>query len=481
MRQTFLILGLAVSFVIAPLDAFAAADTPQGALSGASAAGCAQIDSNWKEYNRQIRGANTKVSDVVLNACAALGGEGQCQFTSGYRSLSRNVAAGGAKNSQHIQANAIDLRVPSGKEAEFMTFAICGLRRINGCQGGLGLYSNKVIHVDVRSGTTNAWSTGYSRNNITPANIPSAEARNILRAFDADKCTGGIQEDYSEKDIYGPPVQYTPPTGFPQALQPAYPTTGYTSLTPQLVTSNLMRPVQYATTGGRGVLSGSYVLDGLGDTSPQNTGFLTRSDNTEERSVVSGEDQQSGLVAGDDTGDDSRVRCEGSGLFGINLFGTCKETEAAAVAEESQVADEPNEPTTLRQNPAQYITVDIPLALGIGNDYAYNDETIEAQRTRNISGSEDVFYDIYDPGGPGDTRGNLEAAQTNADLAGYGQFSAGEAGTVVRKVPAPLENTVRFARLGVRLTAYYGLVRGTSPLVWGGAPQMLMRFVQSGF
>ncbi len=169
---------------------------------------CSTIDSNWKRYGANILGANSKVSDIVRNACAAIGGG--CSFVSGYRSAAYNRKVGGAGSSQHIRAGAVDLRVPSGKEKEFITLAICGLRKVNNCQGGIGLYNSNDIHIDVRSGATNVWSTGYSRSNIAQ-NINDPEARNILYAFGDGKCTGGgIVGDYEEENIYGPIIQYTP-------------------------------------------------------------------------------------------------------------------------------------------------------------------------------------------------------------------------------------------------------------------------------
>ncbi len=170
-------------------------------------AGCAVIDNNWESFGQQKLGANEKVTDVVLNACAAIGGN--CAFTSGKRCTEDTVSAScplnrGASNSQHLHGRALDVRVPRGKEKEFITYAICGLRRVNHCNGGIGLYTSGAIHIDVRS-RQSAWSDGYGYNDIVKISDP--QARQLLYDFvGTDKCSQGIVGDYSEQYEYGAPA-----------------------------------------------------------------------------------------------------------------------------------------------------------------------------------------------------------------------------------------------------------------------------------
>ena len=134
------------TFIVAALLVFAASPLTvdaQDVSDLVGAQGCSVIDLNWKEYGENIRGANTKVSDVVLNACAAIGGKGACTFISGCRYNEGDANQSnpictlntGAVDSQHRRSNAIDVVVTPGKEKEFITLAICGLRRVNKCEG----------------------------------------------------------------------------------------------------------------------------------------------------------------------------------------------------------------------------------------------------------------------------------------------------------------------------------------------------------
>lgn len=173
--------------------------------------GCSIVNANWKTYGRNVDGADKKVSDVVLNACAALGGGSQCNIIDGYRPPAHNKAVGGAKNSQHMYRRAIDLSVPSGEKKQFITYAICGLQKVNNCSGGIGLYSRGSIHIDVRGSARNVWSDSYHRTSIA-TKINDPQARNILYGFaDRKGCTSSsIVTSNTESNRYGAPITYTP-------------------------------------------------------------------------------------------------------------------------------------------------------------------------------------------------------------------------------------------------------------------------------
>ena len=170
---------------------------------------CSDLDKHWKNYNISIKGANTKISNVVKNACiTALGTD--CRYISGYRSPAHNRAVGGAKHSQHMLRKAIDLVIPAGgiKRKNVLTLLICGLGKVNTCQGGMGIYRSGSVHVDVRSGRRNIWSSGYHKANI-PGNVKSATERQMLYNFERGGCGKtipiNIANDSSESQMYGQP------------------------------------------------------------------------------------------------------------------------------------------------------------------------------------------------------------------------------------------------------------------------------------
>lgn len=77
---------------------------------------------------------------------------------SAYRSPAHNKAIGGAKNSQHLQGRALDLRPPAGMSLSLF-YAICRGQ----LPGGIGRYQT-FVHVDTRPGLkVVAWDGGSQR------------------------------------------------------------------------------------------------------------------------------------------------------------------------------------------------------------------------------------------------------------------------------------------------------------------------------
>jgi len=66
---------------------------------------------------------------------------------SGYRCPAHNAAVGGAKLSQHLYGRAADLQVPKGQQSVYVVAAstIKAFR-----DGGIGVYPNGGVHVDMR-------------------------------------------------------------------------------------------------------------------------------------------------------------------------------------------------------------------------------------------------------------------------------------------------------------------------------------------
>jgi Peptidase M15 len=79
---------------------------------------------------------------------------------SGYRDPNRNAAVGGARGSQHIQGNAVDL--DTGSYGHDDRLKLIGLATKHGF-GGLGVYNNN-LHFDV--GPRRAWGPDYSSGSV---------------------------------------------------------------------------------------------------------------------------------------------------------------------------------------------------------------------------------------------------------------------------------------------------------------------------
>ncbi len=80
------------------------------------------------------------------------------QIISGYRSPERNKEVGGAKMSQHMFANAADIRISGMKPQEMADLVEKLIKEGKMKQGGLGVYPRESgwIHYDTR-GTKSRW------------------------------------------------------------------------------------------------------------------------------------------------------------------------------------------------------------------------------------------------------------------------------------------------------------------------------------
>ena len=74
---------------------------------------------------------------------------------SGYRSPERNAAVGGAKKSQHMEGNAVDLQCKTKTPLEMYLIVEKLIKEGKMKQGGLGIYDSW-IHYDTR-GTRSRW------------------------------------------------------------------------------------------------------------------------------------------------------------------------------------------------------------------------------------------------------------------------------------------------------------------------------------
>ena len=462
--------------------------------------GCEIIDVNWKEYGESIRGSNTKVSDVVLNACEAIGGRDQCQFISGCRYNPGDVNQSnpictpntGAKNSQHRQSKALDVKVSAGKEKEFMTMAICGLRRVNRCQGGLGLYSSGSIHVDVRDGR-GIWSDDYGRGSIA-TKIKDPAARAILYGFGDGECvTGSIISDYSEENEYGPPVEYTPPKGYSDEFQEIIliPRTG--EYTPKNYFESLYKPISNMPS-----ISFPNLFQPIGGGSPVNTPDVANQIFSDELTYIDSEqiddnqttskpfldfitnpkaqseDNSKNVLTFDAPTNQplqtNEVPCERPGFLGTNLFKTCdtqqEETPTTAILEgnNSVVSTLVYNITKLTGRRDSNV-IDNTLNSGFDS---------EIQKTIATDNAFDGFYATYIPNDDiGSVQQNPRGQIDNSD---YGQFVIGSRETTApERISSVPGKTVRFAEQSILYGSYYGVVHTISPLLIGSTPRSLLR------
>lgn len=86
---------------------------------------------------------------VVFEAIRAACGHLPITILSAYRSPAHNKKVGGARNSQHMQGRALDLRPPSGLTVKAFYERIKALSQSLPDLKGIGRYST-FVHVDIR-------------------------------------------------------------------------------------------------------------------------------------------------------------------------------------------------------------------------------------------------------------------------------------------------------------------------------------------
>lgn len=164
------------------------------------------------KFIQQERNVFSGVNPVALSKVVRLQEEfgKPLTITSGVRDPVENIQRGGAKKSQHIHGNAIDIAIPGASAAETA-------RLINTASGvgftGIGGYRPGKIHVDV--GGTRVWGPSYGKESISrlPGSMQRALTSHVSGA------TPKINIDYASLEREPSPT-YTPD-------QPAEPATNY--------------------------------------------------------------------------------------------------------------------------------------------------------------------------------------------------------------------------------------------------------------
>jgi len=156
------------------------------------------------KFIQQERNVFSGVNPVALSKIVRLQEEfgAPLTITSGFRSPSENVQRGGAKKSQHIHGNAIDIAIPGASASETA-------RLIDTASGvgftGIGGYRPGKVHVDVAG--TRVWGPSYGKESIS--RLPSS-MREALRAHQAG-LTPKINIDYASLERQPSPT-FTPST-----------------------------------------------------------------------------------------------------------------------------------------------------------------------------------------------------------------------------------------------------------------------------
>lgn len=125
----------------------------------------------------------SKLSPAARRAYESLSSEWgrPINLTSGYRDPAHNAKVGGAKGSQHIHGNALDISVAGMPHEE--RIALADAARRAGFQG-FGFYDNS-LHFDV--GPARAWGPDYSRGSVpewAQAFVGSQPSGNALASHD---------------------------------------------------------------------------------------------------------------------------------------------------------------------------------------------------------------------------------------------------------------------------------------------------------
>ena len=131
----------------------------------------AQLDRFLRDHRTgEAKHYDPQVFDILSDLAAALGHpDAEIEIICGYRTpwsneFLRARSSGVAKNSQHLQAHAIDIRIP-GVDTLALRNAALALGR-----GGVGYYPrSRFVHVD--SGPVRAWCYGCS-SDLRPRDEP---------------------------------------------------------------------------------------------------------------------------------------------------------------------------------------------------------------------------------------------------------------------------------------------------------------------
>ena len=105
--------------------------------------------------------------------------------TSGFRDPQRNAAAGGARNSAHTRANAVDIRFSGSVEDTVKFIEEASAEGV----GGIGVYGPGRVHLDTES--KRVWGPDFTARSIPEWAKPALEAHMGSKAPDSSSQAGG--------------------------------------------------------------------------------------------------------------------------------------------------------------------------------------------------------------------------------------------------------------------------------------------------
>ncbi|MEM6623664.1 MAG: D-Ala-D-Ala carboxypeptidase family metallohydrolase [Pseudomonadota bacterium] len=133
-------------------------------------------------HNPDLQGVRGNVKQIWERVQKRFGQD--LPITSGYRDAARNQASGGAKGSQHLHGNALDIDVSSLSNDDRLR-----LIRLASAEGfnGVGVYNN-TVHFDV--GGRRAWGPTHGRNSV-PAWAEETISQHLGDGFQLAEATPG--------------------------------------------------------------------------------------------------------------------------------------------------------------------------------------------------------------------------------------------------------------------------------------------------
>lgn len=109
-------------------------------------------DSARTPYPAEWRAIRARELAAAFEAVRRAAGEKPIAVLSAYRTPEHNRRVGGARNSQHVQGRALDLRPPKGMAIDAFYRLIVGLARVSvPAIRGIGRYQT-FVHIDIRPG-----------------------------------------------------------------------------------------------------------------------------------------------------------------------------------------------------------------------------------------------------------------------------------------------------------------------------------------
>ena len=132
---------------------------------------------NLSGFNVQS-GVDTRVSQGIVDKLRSLQSSiPGMTITSGYRDPARNARVGGAKGSQHLQGNAVDVKFPADVQGTLKAIADASAAGV----GGIGVYGPGKLHFD--TGPKRSWGPDYHASSIPQWALEATQAHTGIKKY----------------------------------------------------------------------------------------------------------------------------------------------------------------------------------------------------------------------------------------------------------------------------------------------------------